>query len=161
MKSQRLLLYGRPVQVEFTKHKEKRASVSFDGYKITVIARDEAEGKKLIYLWLKRRASLAIRQSVWRQGKMLGIDSFRLIIRDQKTRWGSCSSRRNISFNFRIGLAPKEVMDYVVLHELIHLRVMNHSRSFWELIARHCPEHKEYEKWLKNNGHSLMNPLRF
>jgi|BEDMetMinimDraft_2_1075160.scaffolds.fasta_scaffold00590_4 predicted metal-dependent hydrolase len=161
MKSYQLLLSGKILRVEFVMQKDKRASVSLDGDKVTVVTKDEAEGRRLIYEWAKRRASLAIKQSVWRQSRTLGIDSYRLVIRDQKTRWGSCSARRTISFNFRIGLAPKEVMDYVVLHELVHLKVMNHSKSFWEEIAKYCPNHKEYERWLRKNALALLNPLKF
>ncbi len=160
MKSYQLMLSGKQLQVEFIMRKDKRASVSMNGDRVMVFAEDEEEGRRLIYAWTKRKASLAIKQSVWRQSRVIGVDSYKLVIRDQKTRWGSCSARRTISFNFRIGLAPKEVMDYVVLHELVHLKVMNHSKSFLEEIAKHCPKHKEYERWLRKNASSLMNPMK-
>ncbi|MEM3638035.1 MAG: SprT family zinc-dependent metalloprotease [Conexivisphaerales archaeon] len=153
------LLSGKPVEIKYIPERDGRESVSFDGKVVTVKARDEPEARKLLYLWARKRASLQIRQSAWRQSRMLKIDGFRLNIRDQRSRWGSCSSRKNLSFNFRIGLAPKEVMDYVVLHELIHLKFMNHSPAFWKELARYCPQYKEHEKWLKRNGNHLMNSL--
>ena len=79
----------------------------------------------------------------------------RLVIRDQKSRWGSCSSKGNISRNARIMLAPPEVIDYLIVHELAHLVHMYHARSFYELVARHCPDYRTHRRWLKEHGHLL------
>ena len=79
----------------------------------------------------------------------------KITIRDQKTRWGSCSSTGTLSFNYRLMLAPPRVLDYVVVHELCHLTYMNHSKDFWNMVASILPEYKEYKKWLKENGHTL------
>ena len=79
----------------------------------------------------------------------------KITIRDQKTRWGSCSSNGTLSFNYRLMLAPPRVLDYVVVHELCHLTHMNHSKAFWDMVASILPEYKEYRKWLKDNGHTL------
>lgn len=76
-------------------------------------------------------------------------------IRDQKTRWGSCSGRGNLSFNWRLILAPPEILDYVVVHELCHLTHMNHSKDFWGLVGKVLPDYKDRRKWLKENGHTL------
>lgn len=76
-------------------------------------------------------------------------------IRDQKTRWGSCSGRGNLSFNWRLILAPPEILDYVVVHELCHLTYMNHSKEFWGLVGKVLPDYKERRKWLKDKGHTL------
>ena len=80
----------------------------------------------------------------------------KITIRDQKTRWGSCSGTGNLSFNFRLMLAPPRVLDYVVVHELCHLTHMNHSRDFWNMVERILPDYKEQRKWLKENGHTLQ-----
>ena len=79
----------------------------------------------------------------------------RITIRDQKTRWGSCSSRGTLSFNWRLMLAPPAVLDYVVLHELCHLTHMNHSKDFWNLVASIMPDYKLHRKWLKEHGREL------
>lgn len=79
----------------------------------------------------------------------------RITIRDQKTRWGSCSSNGTLSFNWRLMLAPPRVLDYVVVHELCHLTYMNHSPAFWALVAQIMPQYQEYRLWLKNNGSTL------
>lgn len=78
-----------------------------------------------------------------------------LTIRDQKTRWGSCSGRGTLSFNWRLILAPPEILDYVVVHELCHLTYMNHSKEFWGLVGSVIPDYKVRRKWLKENGHTL------
>ena len=79
----------------------------------------------------------------------------KITIRDQKPRWGSCSSNGTLSFNYRLMLAPPRVLDYVVVHELCHLTHMNHSPAFWDMVASILPEYKEYRKWLTDNGHTL------
>lgn len=80
----------------------------------------------------------------------------RIFIRNQKTKWGNCSSKRNISFNRRIIKAPVEVIDYLIIHELIHLEEMNHSKAFWEKVSQVFPDHKEANRWLKKNGMGLF-----
>lgn len=76
-------------------------------------------------------------------------------IRDQKSRWGSCSSRGTLSFNYRLIFAPLPVLDYVVVHELCHLTHMNHSREFWDKVASIMPEYKVHRQWLKDHGQEL------
>lgn len=78
-----------------------------------------------------------------------------ITIRDQKSRWGSCSSRGTLSFNYRLVFAPPKVLDYVVVHELCHLTHMNHSKDFWNLVGQVMPEYKEYKKWLREHGQEL------
>jgi len=78
-----------------------------------------------------------------------------ITVRDQKTRWGSCSGRGTLSFNWRLILAPTEILDYVVVHELCHLTHMNHSKEFWKLVESVIPDYKIRRKWLKENGHTL------
>lgn len=78
-----------------------------------------------------------------------------LTIRDQKTRWGSCSSRGTLSFNYRLVFAPVDVLDYVVVHELCHLTHMNHSKDFWNLVESVMPDYKKHKKWLSDHGHEL------
>lgn len=79
----------------------------------------------------------------------------RITIRDQKTRWGSCSSRGTLSFNWRLMLAPPAVLDYVVVHELCHLEHMNHSKDFWHCVEMILPNYKIHRKWLKEHGQEL------
>lgn len=79
----------------------------------------------------------------------------RISIREQKTRWGSCSSLGNLNYNWRLILAPEEVLDYIVVHELAHRKEMNHSQAFYAIIASTLPDYKKPQKWLRDNGQSL------
>lgn len=78
-----------------------------------------------------------------------------ITIRDQKSRWGSCSSRGTLSFNYRLIFAPPAILDYVVVHELCHLTHMNHSKDFWDMVAGVMPEYKQCRKWLREHGGEL------
>jgi Protein of unknown function DUF45 len=84
------------------------------------------------------------------------VELSRLALRDQKSRWGSYSKNTNsIYLNFRLLFAPEDVMDYVILHELAHIKELNHSRAFWALVGGAMPDYKEKRKWLRKNGNSL------
>ncbi|MDE7021551.1 MAG: M48 family metallopeptidase [Lachnospiraceae bacterium] len=80
----------------------------------------------------------------------------RITIRDQKTRWGSCSSKGTLSFNWRLMLAPPAVLDYVVVHELCHLTHMDHSPAFWQAVEAVCPDYRKLRRWLKEHGDELI-----
>lgn len=87
---------------------------------------------------------------------MTGGNYTRITIRDQKTRWGSCSSNGTLSFNWRLMLAPPAILDYVVVHELCHLTHMNHSSAFWATVESVYPDYRTARKWLKEHGHELV-----
>lgn len=80
----------------------------------------------------------------------------RICIRDQKTRWGSCSGKGTLSFNWRLMLAPPAILDYVVVHELCHLTHMNHSPAFWQAVESVYPDYRNARKWLKEHGAELV-----
>jgi predicted metal-dependent hydrolase len=85
-----------------------------------------------------------------------GLAVTRVTIRNQRSRWGSCSSRGHITLNFRLMLMPPEVREYILIHELMHLRQANHSRRFWRLVEAACPAFRDAERWLKKHGSSLF-----
>ena len=82
----------------------------------------------------------------------MGISYGMISIREQKTRWGSCSSKGNLNFNWKLILMPEEILDYVVVHELAHRKEMNHSRAFWAIVEQVLPDYQERRDWLKKNG---------
>lgn len=85
----------------------------------------------------------------------MGVTYGRITIREQKTRWGSCSSKGNLNFNWRLIFAPEYVLDYVVVHELAHRKEMNHSKAFYAVIESVLPDYQTAKKWLKDHGHEL------
>lgn len=103
-------------------------------------------------LALAERARRVIPGRVRYYAERLGVSYGRITIRHQKTRWGSCSSSGNLNFNCLLMLAPPEVLDAVVAHELCHRREMNHSKRFYELLYSVCPEYRKWNGWLKKNG---------
>jgi predicted metal-dependent hydrolase len=107
--------------------------------------------------WYRREARERLEVSVARESTRLGIPYARVSIRDQRTRWGSCSTRGTLSFSWRLVLAPPEVLDYVVAHELLHVREPNHSRAFWALLDRHRPGWREEAAWLRRHGHEVLD----
>jgi len=90
------------------------------------------------------------------EAEALEVSYSRIEIRDQRTRWGSCSPRGTLSFNWRLVLAPIDVLDYVVVHELCHLREPNHSPRFWRLVAERRPAWREQRAWLREHGAELL-----
>lgn len=82
---------------------------------------------------------------------IMGVTYGRIAVREQKTRWGSCSSEGNLNFNWKLILAPAGVLDYVVVHELAHRKQMNHSRAFWREVEQVMPEYQRYREWLQEN----------
>ena len=88
--------------------------------------------------------------------KQMGVTYGRITIRSQHTRWGSCSSKGNLNFNCVLMLSPEWVRDYIVVHELCHLKEMNQSAAFWAEVARICPHYKEAEAWLKANSSATI-----
>lgn len=105
---------------------------------------------------LRAYARRYLAQRVATLAPIVGKVPARLFFRDQSTRWGSCSPQGNLSLNWRLIMAPPEVVDYVVLHELIHLVEMSHSPRFWRLLAAHAPDHQHHRRWLREHGPRLV-----
>ena len=110
--------------------------------------------------WYRMQAAKLISERVNKLSARLGVTCNRVIIRGQKTRWGSCSQKGNLSFNWKLMMAPEPVIDYVIIHELAHLKEMNHSKRFWELVAQHCHRWRAHKKWLRQHEANLTARLR-
>jgi predicted metal-dependent hydrolase len=111
--------------------------------------RDALEG------WYRRRARAEVAPRLDAATARAGSRYTRLSIRAQRTRWASCSSNGAMSFNWRLLLAPPEILDYVVEHEVAHLDVLDHSQRFWTLLGRRSPNYREHERWLRRHGPAL------
>ena len=105
--------------------------------------------------WYRKRARAEVAPRLDAACARAGTSYTRLQIRGQRTRWASCSSNGAMSFNWRLLLAPAEILDYVVEHEVAHLERLDHSPRFWRLLASRCPDWREHEAWLRRHGHGL------
>ncbi len=105
--------------------------------------------------WYKGQAQEILPARVDALGDKVGHHPAKVKVKHQTRRWGSCTADRVIALNWQMVMAPPEVIDYVVVHELCHLKVHNHQREFWELVGRHEPEYKKLRKWLREKGRTL------
>ena len=105
------------------------------------------------------KAVAVIPQRVKHYAEIIGVDYGRITIRNQKTRWGSCSSKGNLNFNCLLMLFPEDVIDSVVVHELCHRKYMNHSAVFYAEVENVFPEYRRCQKWLKENGGAYLRRL--
>lgn len=116
----------------------------------------EGDARPALERWYRRRARAELEPRVAQAAAALGREVRSLTVRDQRTRWGSCTAAGGLSFNWRLLLAPEEVLDYVVWHECCHLVVLDHSPRFWALVARHLPGYEAPRRWLRDHGATLV-----
>ena len=121
-----------------------------------LVPADAGAARRALERWYRRAARREIAPRAEVAAAALGCSCSALTIRGQRTRWGSCSAKGALSFNWRLLLAPAAVLDYVVWHEACHLRVMDHSASFWSLVHEHCPDHEAQRSWLRRQGSTLV-----
>jgi len=105
--------------------------------------------------WYRQCAREIIPERLITANKVFGFRYGRVTIKEQKSRWGSCSRAGNLNFNWRLLLAPVAVLEYVLTHELAHLKELNHAPAFWRLVAQGCPDYKIQRHWLREHGHTL------
>jgi predicted metal-dependent hydrolase len=126
-----------------------------DGLEVFVGSPGPEAVRAALEAWYRRRARIEIAPRLDAACARAGVAYTRLSIRSQRTRWASCSSEGAMSFNWRLLLAPEEILDYVVEHEVAHLEVLDHSERFWRLLASRVPSYRERERWLRRNGPAL------
>jgi hypothetical protein len=132
-----------------------RSRVRRDGDVLRVPVAPAAR-REALERWYRRQARAEIAPRLDAAVAALGRSYTKLTIRGQRTRWGSCSASGAMSFNWRLLLAPAEVLDYVVWHEACHLAVMDHSPRFWALVAHHLPTYERPRRWLRDHGRTLV-----
>ena len=120
-----------------------------------IVAGPKASLSKAIHDWYRREGGTEITARVKKKSEMLDRTYGRLTIRDTKSRWGSCSSKGNLNFSWRVVMAPAYVLDYLVAHEVAHLAEMNHSMRFWRIVESLSDEIQRGRRWLRQNGHEL------
>jgi predicted metal-dependent hydrolase len=119
------------------------------------VAGDEVHAPRRLLDWLKRQAHADLKICVDMHASRLGLQPKRIVVRDQTSRWGSCSCSGTLSFSWRLVLAPPLVLDYLAAHEVAHLAHMNHGKRFWALVKRTMPMHETARAWLRQHGASL------
>lgn len=113
------------------------------------------QAKNIFTEWYRENTRREATRRVEELTKRHGLTYRRIRITSARTRWGSCSSNGNFNFPWRLVMAPPKVIDYVVAHEVAHLEIKNHSKSFWSLVGRLMPDYQIYKSWLKDNGQQL------
>ena len=125
-------------------------------------AQAQQGAEKLTYEDIQKLANKAVQyipKRVEYYAPIVGVDYGRITIRNQKTKWGSCSAKGNLNFNCLLMLTPPEVIDSVVVHELCHRKEMNHSKRFYDEVLKAYPEYHKWNKWLKDNGNAIMSRM--
>lgn len=154
-----LLLHGKPVKIIYSSSPIPgvRGKIVIGPDRITMPSNGYSKPQAAAFLQrtLKEQARKEINNLAEQFSQKMGTPYVRLTIRDQRTRWGACSARKSLSFNWRLVMAPPEVAEYVIIHELAHLIEMNHSIRFWKVVEKYCPDYKKRRLWLKRNGHLL------
>lgn len=114
------------------------------------------KGSLYLEKWYRDRAKEICTQVVKELALLMNVEFNNIRINGSKHRWGSCSTKGNLNFSWKLVMAPHNVLRYVVVHELSHLLHMNHSKRFWNNVEKYMPEYHQYKKWLKDNGHTLV-----
>jgi predicted metal-dependent hydrolase len=123
--------------------------------RLVIRAGDRFFEKKNQLAWYKSEARKFFGLKVVKLSAQYGFHINKIFIRSQKTRWGSCSRRKNLSLNWKLIKAPLFVIDYLILHELVHTEFMNHSKQYWQRVQSLCPAYKTAAQWLKEHGREL------
>lgn len=149
---ERFLFLGQEYELRLVR--PQRPALKFDGG-FTLGVSAQKRGEQAFTNWFKVQAGTILNERVSVYAARHGFLPQRVRINSAKTRWGSCSPNGTLNFTWRLVMAPLEVIDYVVLHELAHLKVKDHSPRFWKLVETICPDFKRHRKWLRNNGEHL------
>jgi predicted metal-dependent hydrolase len=134
----------------------QRPALKFDGTTFRLAKSSHPRAQEVLVRWYKEQATLLLFERVLLLAGRHGFRYQKIRISSARTRWGSCSSLGTLSFTYRLVMAPPEVVDYVVLHELVHTRVRNHSKTFWNRLGALMPDYKTRLGWLKKNGKYLI-----
>lgn len=138
-----------------------RSEIVQDEHGLTLVRGQDREAPQAVLRdWLADRAREAFVERAAHWAPRIGVRYTRITIRDQRSVWGSCTKAGRLSFNWRVVMAPPETLDYLVIHELSHLREMNHSKRFWAIVSEHCPAWRGHRDWLREHSRRLKGAVR-
>ena len=159
---ERVLYRGQKYNIMIFPHKEQATHINFNGKRFEIFVNEtvcENDRKILIEnafrKWYRKTANEAIKDRLDDYCKITGLTYNTMRIKEQKTRWGSCSNKGNLNFNWKLIMSSQWVIDYVIVHEICHLRYLNHSKEYWAMVEMYMPNYKEAREWLKKNGLGL------
>lgn len=159
---EKILFKGNEYSIKIYTYKNKRTFIDFDGKLFDVYVNEnaeESERKTMIENafrnWYKKAAHESIQDRLDYYCRIIGLSYSTMRTKEQKTRWGSCSKKGNLNFNWKLIMSPQWVIDYVIVHEICHLRYMNHSKEYWKMVSLYVPEYKKAREWLNKKGTGL------
>jgi predicted metal-dependent hydrolase len=117
---------------------------------------EDTSVKRALETLYRRKARETFEERAEYFAEQMGVEYEKIEVRNQRTKWGSCSTTGTLGLNWRLMMAPEEIVDYIVVHELAHLRESNHTDAFWSLVAKHDPDYEEYSRWLEENSTRLI-----
>ena len=136
--------------------KSNLEGIAVEDNELKIFYSDKSKSKKLIIEWLKLQANNFLRARLSFLSKRISIEFNSLTIKSYTARWGSCNTKGDIFLNWKLIMLPESVIDYVLIHELAHINVPNHSREFWKLVKEKDPNYCKNKRWLKDNGSSFI-----
>jgi hypothetical protein len=154
-----LTLWGEPIRLRIVQEEGYLRAYLRDGELQLYGVNSEETSLALAACWMVQEAEEKLPGMLMARAHEMGLTVRKVTIKDMVSKWGSCTSAGAISLNFRLVMAPRDVTDYLLVHELAHLKELNHSPRFWALVEKHCPEYRQLDRWLTKHGHALMLAL--
>lgn len=158
MDSEKTSYLGRECQLKLEETEAKKPWVKLKNGELIVYSNDTTpeEIAKLVEGWYREKTKEEVEFWIKCYQPQFEQVPNRVVIKEQKKRWASCSNKFNLNFNWRLSMMPTWVISYIVLHELCHFEELNHSASFWKMVEKRMPEYKKANQWLKENGHRFL-----
>lgn len=148
------LYLGEPHQVVV--EQRPSSSVADGTFRLAEYHVENTSVKRALETLYRRKARQRFERRAEHFAGKMEVECDQIEIRNQRTKWGSCSSNGTLGLNWRLMMSPSEIVDYVIIHELVHLREQNHNQSFWSLVAEHDPDYKDHVRWLEENSTRLI-----
>ncbi|MCX5783095.1 MAG: M48 family metallopeptidase [Elusimicrobia bacterium] len=158
--AQKLLYLGGLYEIKTQGNPQSPIAVEILQESAVVNSDGKTSPETILLAWLKAEAERIIGEKARFWSEKMSIQYNRLLVKDQRSLWGSCSAKRNLNFCWRLIKAPLAVVEYVVIHELAHLSHMNHGEQYWELVSRWCPDYKTHRKWLNTHKNEILSETK-
>ncbi len=152
---------GKTIELSVTAEAGKHTTARYTDGRLLLALTSGVNTVPVLEAWYRMQAERVFTQKADAFKAVMGLSYNSILIRGQKTRWGSCSPMGNITLNWKLLMAPPEIVDYVIIHELAHRQHMNHSKKFWQFVERYCPRWKECRQWLTKHEAELKSSAAF